>query len=95
MITEEIADADKYVTEALKEQYGDRALADTFYSLSEQEMDHMRVLHGQVERLIQAYRQEHGEPPEAMKALYEILHEQHIGDAATVIAKQNLYAKNP
>lgn len=95
MIAEEIADADKYITKALKEQYKDRALADTFASLSAQEMEHMRTLHGQVERLIHEYRAEHGEPPEGMKVLYDILHEQHIASAAAVIAKQNLYAGNP
>lgn len=91
MISEEIADADKYVTCALKHKSDNPALADTFFRLSTEEMQHMAVLHDQVVRIIDQYRREKGEPPAPMMAVYEYLHEKHIEDAAAVKAKQAMY----
>ena len=76
MIKDEIADADKYANCALKHKDEDRALADTFYTLATQELQHMDLLHSQVVRLINDYRAKKGEPPEAMKAVYNYLHDE-------------------
>ena len=68
MIEEEIHDAEKYARCAL--QYKDdkemHDVAEMFYKLSNEEMGHMNMLHSQVVSLIEAYRKEKGEPPEAM-----------------------------
>lgn len=91
MISEEIADADKYVTCALKYKTENPALADAFYKLSLEEMNHMATLHEQVTRIIDIYRRDSGDPPPAMMAVYEYLHGKHIEEAAAVRAKQSMY----
>lgn len=54
-------------------------------------MRHMTLLHGEVAGVIQKYRQEHGEPPVEMKAVYDYLHEKQIGKAADVKRMQEMY----
>ena len=91
MIDEEIQDAGKYANCALeyKETFPD--LADTFYRLSTEEMQHQAALHKHVTQLIEKYRREHGEPPKEMLAVYEYLHQQQIENAAEVRVKQQMY----
>ena len=60
MVGEEIAGAEKYIKCALKYKDENRSLADTFSNLSNEEMRHMQILHGEVAKLIDRYRQEHG-----------------------------------
>ena len=91
MISEEIRDADRYAGMALKFKDENVPLADTFYRLSTEEMQHMAMLHDQVTRIIEQYRRENGEPPAPMMAVYEYLHERQIEDAAAVKAKQGMY----
>ena len=92
-ISDEIEDAREYVKMALeeKEQYPD--LAKTLYTISEQEMGHMSMLHEQVTDIIKRYRDEHGEPPAPMLAVYNYLHQQQIDAAAEVKAMQSMYAQ--
>ena len=91
MITEELEDAHKYAKCALKRKEEYPHLADTFSRLSEEEMRHVSMLHAEVVSLIDSYRKEHGEPPEAMMAVYEYLHERHIDKASEVKAVQAMY----
>ena len=91
MISEEISDAAKYADCALKHKDDNPPLADTFYRLSTEEMQHMNMLHEQVARIIKAYREEKGEPPAEMMAVYNYLHGKQIDSAAEVKAKQLLY----
>lgn len=51
----------------------------------------MSMLHAEVEAVIQKYRQEHGEPPEKMQAIYDYLHEKQIERAADVRRLQDMY----
>lgn len=78
MIKEEIHDAEKYARCALNHKEDDKILADTFYTLSNEELKHMEMLHDQVARLINDYRKTKGEPPEPMLAIYNYLHEEQI-----------------
>ena len=90
-IEEEIGDAKKYAKKALAVKHEHPALAETLERLSQEEMNHMNLLHGEVTKLIADYRKEHGEPPEAMLAVYNYLHEKAMDRAKEVKHYQALF----
>ena len=91
MIKEEIRDAEKYANCALKYKDEDKTLAETFYNLASQELQHMDMLHNQVVRLITDYKAKKGNPPEAMQAVYDFLHERMIEKAKAVKIEQGMF----
>ena len=93
-IEDEIEDAEKYVKAAIEYKAKDKRLADLFFNLSNEEMKHMGLLHTEVVRIIEEYRATHGDPPEGMMAMYDILHEKHVEDAKAVKILQGLYAES-
>ena len=84
MIEEEVEGACEYAEEALKHKEDDPALAKTFYDIAGMELEHVSMLHKQVERIIEEHRREHGEPPVAMIAVYDYLHKKQIEKVAKV-----------
>lgn len=94
MIEEELEDAEKYAKHALKTKEHNATLAKAFYDLSQQEMEHVNRLHTEVVKIIEAYRKEHGEPPEAMLAVYEYLHEKQITKAGIIKSHQAQFHEN-
>lgn len=94
MVDEEIGDADKYAKLAIKYKEERPALAKTFYDLSTDELRHMKLLHDQVVTVIEEYRREKGEPPAAMLAVYEYLHEKQIERASAVRSAWDAYRNN-
>ena len=91
MIDEELEGACSYVKCALKYQEERPNLAKVFYDLSVDEMDHVSKLHGEVTKIIEAYRKEQGEPPEVMLAVYDYIHEKQIEKANKVRTYQDQY----
>jgi len=90
-IDEEINDAMKYAKCANLYKEENAVLADLFIRLAEEEMKHMMMLHNQVVSIIEDYKRKNGEPPEAMKAVYDILHKRHIDRAAEAKAVISMY----
>ena len=78
MIEEEIEGACEYAKEAVKHKDDDPMLAKTFYDIAGVELQHVSMLHEQVTRIIEHNHKEHGEPPAAMLAVYNYLHEKQI-----------------
>lgn len=84
MIEEEVEGACEYAKEALKHKENDPMLAKTFYDIAGVELQHVNMLHEQVARIIEQHRRDHGEPPAAMLAVYNYLHEKQIEKVAKV-----------
>lgn len=92
-IREEIEDAEHYTKEAIKVKQTYPELASVLYSLGAEEMGHMERLHNAVAKLISDYRNKHGDPPAAMQAVYDYLHEEQIEEAKEVRMLQEQYRK--
>lgn len=90
-IDEEINDAMKYAKCANMYKEENPALADMFIRLADEEMKHMLTIHTQVVAIIDEYKRKNGEPPEAMKTVYDILHRRHIDKAAEAKAAISMY----
>jgi rubrerythrin len=88
-IEEELEDAEAYIKLAYEYKEEFPQIAKTFYELSMEEMRHMEMLHIEVAALIKKHREEHGEPPAAMMAVYEFLHKKDIEKSAKIKLLQN------
>ena len=91
MIKEEICDAEKYANCALKYKDEDKPLADTFYTLANEELRHMEILHNQVVRIINAYKAKGATVPPAMQAVYDYIHEEEIENTREVKILLDMY----
>ena len=93
-ISEEISDARFYAEWALEVKAEYPSLAKTLYNISEEEMEHMRMLHNATEDIIRAYREKTGDPPADMLAVYEYLHRKAVDKAADVKMRQAMFKDN-
>ena len=91
MIEDELDGAKDYIKFALEQKDEHKALADTLYTISLQEMGHVNLLHEQVTALIMEYRKTNGEPPADMLAVYDYLHKKQIEAANKVKTYQAMY----
>jgi hypothetical protein len=90
-IAEEIDDAEKYILLALEYKEKDPELAKLYYSLSADELGHSIKLHTSAVKEIEMYKQEKGEPPADMMAVYEYLHKKNIEHTNKVRMYQSQY----
>lgn len=90
-IDEELDGAECYAKMAVKYKTERPDLAKMFYTMSIEEMNHMKYLHDAVVKIIEEHRKTKGEPPAPMMAVYEYLHEKHIDHAKEVRILQDQY----
>lgn len=90
-IMDEIDCAEEYAKCALYYKEERPQLADVYSCIANEKLGHMELLHGQVVMIIDQYRKKNGEPPQAMKVLYDILHRKQIEHAAAVKGMLALY----
>lgn len=91
LIEDEVHDVKKYAKMAVELKADHPQLAQVLYTISTQEEGHQQMLHGEVVRIIEKYRREHGEPPAAMMAVYEYVHKKHIDKLAEAKRYQEMY----
>lgn len=91
LIEDEVHDVKKYAKMAVELKADHPQLAQVLYTISAQEEGHQQMLHGEVVRIIEQYRREHGEPPAAMMAVYEYVHKKHIDKLAEAKRYQDMY----
>lgn len=91
LIEDEVHDVKKYAKMAVELKAEHPQLAQVLYTISAQEEGHQQMLHGEVVRIIEQYRREHGEPPAAMMAVYDYVHKKHIERMADAKRYQEMY----
>jgi sulfur relay (sulfurtransferase) DsrC/TusE family protein len=91
LIEDEISDVKKYAKMAVELKKTNPSLAQVLYNISTQEEGHQAALHGEVVKMIEAYRKEHGAPPAAMMAVYDYVHKKHIDKMAEARRYQEMY----
>jgi len=90
-IKEEIHDAESYMDLAITWKEEQPEAAEVFNELAAEELGHMDKLHEVVTKLIDDYKEQHGDPPAGMMALYDYMHEQNIENVMRVKVKQAMY----
>ena len=90
-IEDEIHDVKKYAKWAseLKAEYP--TLAQVLFNISTQEDGHQAAIHNEVVKIIEEHRRTHGEPPAAMMAVYDYLHQKSIDKLAEARMYQDVY----
>ena len=91
LIEEEISDVKKYAKMAVELKKTHPALAQVLYNISSQEEGHQAAIHGEVVKIIETYRKEHGAPPAEMMAVYDYVHKKHIENLAEARRYQEMY----
>ena len=91
LIEDEIDGAQQYAELAVKYKTEHPKLAEKLHELAGVEMSHAKALHAEATRLIEEARQRDGEPPAAMLAVYEYLHQEQIEKAAEVMTLQGMF----
>ena len=86
--------AEENVKKAIEYKEEHPIAAKAFYNKSVALMENIKGMHDGVVAVINAYREEKGEPPAAMLIIYNYLHERQMNQAAMVKNLQDVYMKN-
>lgn len=91
-VYDEIDDAEEYARAALELKATEPETAQLYARLSQEEMNHMNLLHQDVARRIEKYKRDTGnQPPEAMQAIYNYTHRRAIAAAEKVAELQKMF----
>lgn len=91
-IQEELEGAEHYAKLATQYKEDDRELAGVYAKLAGVELDHVNALHGQVVRIIKAWKAETGkETPAPMQAVWDWEHARMVDTAARVKSLLDVY----
>lgn len=93
-IEDELEGGLEYAEEAVKHREDFPAIAKTWYEISMAEVGHVNLLHKHVVTLIAEHRAKHGEPPEAMMAVYNFLHERSINKMEEIKRYQEMFRQS-
>ena len=91
LIEGEVDGAEGYVMDSVLYKEMSPTTAKIFYEIANDELRHVNLLHGEVVRLIAEYRNEHGEPPADMLAIYGYLHKKMIKAVNAIKMLQQQY----
>ena len=91
LIDEQLDSAKDYAKCAIKYKDEQPSLAKVMSDISNDEMRHVGALHDEVVKAIETHRKTVGEPPAAMLAVYDYLHEKQIEKANEVKNYQAQY----
>ena len=94
MIDDELDGAEEYAKNALAMRESHPTLAKTFYDISLDEVKHINMLHDEVKKIIEKHRNDKGDPPAAMLAIYDYLHKKHIEEASEIKSLQSQYKES-
>lgn len=90
-IKEEVSGATHYAKLATQYKDTDKALADAYYSMANQELAHVDLLHAQAVRMIKAYQATGKEVPVAVQAVWDFEHEMQVDDVSKVKTLLSMY----
>ena len=91
-IQEELEGAEHYAKLATQYKDEDRELADTYAKLAGVELDHVNALHGQVVRIIKAWKATSGkETPAAMQAVWDWEHGKMVDTESRIKTMLSMY----
>lgn len=90
---DEIQDAKKYAMLANQYKCNNRELADLYFKLSGEELDHMARLQAMAFRLLDQLRSSGQDPDGKIQAIVDHLHCRNLDAAADVGIMQGLYRK--
>ena len=93
-IEDTMAMAGNNVRKAIEYKESYPVAAKVFYNKSVVLMENVKNFHDCIVTLIKSYREEKGEPPAPMMAVYNYLHERSINNAALIKNLQDIYMKN-
>lgn len=91
-IKDELKGAKEYATLAAKYKAENPTLAQTYFKMAQDELNHATLIHGEAVKAIEKQRAI-AEPPAVMKELWDIEHKYYMNHAATTKAMLDLYSK--
>lgn len=92
-IDEEVCGAEEYAKCSTKYKVEDKALADMYFEMANQELMHVDKLHAQVVRYIQQHKASGKEVPESMEYVWQWLHDKIMDNVARIKVMLDMYKK--